>query len=99
MARINQGLVSTDRLRACNTALSTASLLRPHSGKEVMGEVLAERGHNTLPAAMRRDFLQMMGNAFPVFKIVARNSWGAVSASCQLCQQDKESYAHVQMWC
>ncbi len=64
-----------------------------------MGEVLAERGPNTLPAAMQRDFLQMIGNAFPVFEVVARNSGGAVSARCPLCQGEEELYAHMQMWC
>jgi ribonuclease HI len=98
-ARVYQGSISGERLRNTNSALSTQSLQLSNSGKEIMGAVLAEKGRRTLPAAMRRDFLQMIGNAFPVYEVVARNSGGAVSSRCPLCHGEEESYAHMQMWC
>ncbi len=66
--------------RAKHTLLATCTNGYVH--KEIMGRVLrlGERGKQTwtLPEPMRRDLLLMMGNTFPVYKVVARNSGGTV---------------------
>eukprot|EP00961_Rhodomonas_salina_P081722 1098591-Rhodomonas_salina.1 len=59
----------------------------------------AELGKGALPSPMLRDFLQMMGNAFPVYSVVERNTKGSVSARCQLCGKGDETYAHMQGHC
>ncbi len=53
-----------------------------------MGRVLADRGKKTLLVQMQRDFLQMIGNAFPVYEVIVRNSGGSVSSQCLLCHKE-----------
>eukprot|EP00961_Rhodomonas_salina_P103185 1387701-Rhodomonas_salina.1 len=41
----------------------------------------------------------MIGNAFPVFKVVDRNMHGAVKQRCLSCGRAEESYLHFQSSC
>ncbi len=94
---VHQGLISGEVLLVASTALSTQSLLHTHTGKQIMVMVLPEKVNKTLPAPMWRDLLQMIGNAFPAYEVVARNSGGTVSSQCPLCHS--KLCAHAQMWC
>eukprot|EP00961_Rhodomonas_salina_P116751 1571346-Rhodomonas_salina.1 len=41
----------------------------------------------------------MIGNAFPVFKVVDSNTHGAVKQQCPSCGKAEESYSHFQASC
>eukprot|EP00961_Rhodomonas_salina_P284139 3840459-Rhodomonas_salina.1 len=46
---------------------------------------------------MLRDFLQMIGNAFPVNAVIDRNTHGSVSSKCALCGAESETYTHPEL--
>ena len=84
-------------LQGLKPAKSTLSLLQPDSGREILGPLLDRRGKHAIPAPALRDFLQMIGNAFPVGKVVERNTHGSSSPVCKLCGQCEESYTHISL--
>ena len=54
---------------------------------------------NGLKPAAARDFIQMIGNAFPVNQIVLQNTHKSVTNKCHLCRKAIEMYLHMQMGC
>ena len=99
-ARGFQGrLQATRLLSAPRVAKSTKGLLRTGAGRSILGPILSERGKHRLPALARRDFIQMIGNAFPVGQVVERNTKGACTGICPLCKKVTETYSHMQMGC
>mmetsp|Transcript_62389 Transcript_62389/g.129494 ORF Transcript_62389/g.129494 Transcript_62389/m.129494 type:complete len:205 (+) Transcript_62389:2887-3501(+) len=75
-------------------AMEEDTLLSPNGWNNI-----TNRKKYGLKQQMVRDFLQMIGNAFPVAQIVARNKEQSVSDKCQLCKKAIETYPHMQMGC
>jgi hypothetical protein len=69
-------------------------LLRPSSGREHLGKVLADMGNTT----QKRRVLQTIGQAFPTQAKL--HLWKLSStALCPFCKSGSETLSHVQCWC
>ena len=82
-----------------SVAKSTRSILQQGAGRELTGEIISNRKTNGLKPAAARDFIQMIGNAFPVNQIVSRNTHKSVTDKCHLCRKAVKTYPHMQMGC
>ena len=93
-----QGIQGAIRLNK-STAKSTHSMLQQGAGRELTGELMSNRKKNGISPGAARDFIQMIGNAFPVAQIVSRNTHQSTCEKCKLCQKATETYPHMQMGC